>query len=82
MEGATNATGDRRISEPLRWTARRSPSEGEAIVAKLQAAGVSVETETFPGVAQEFLPACGGVQKARDALTLVGVGLKLLLGSG
>jgi acetyl esterase/lipase len=46
------ATGE--ISEPLRWTARRSPSEGEAIVAKLQAAGVAVETETFPGVAQDF----------------------------
>jgi acetyl esterase len=47
-------------------------SEGEALVAKLRAAGVDVETETFAGVVHGFLRATGAVQKARDAVAMAG----------
>jgi acetyl esterase len=47
-------------------------SEGEALVAKLRAAGVAVESETFAGVVHGFLRATGSVQKARDAVAMAG----------
>jgi acetyl esterase/lipase len=47
-------------------------SEGDAIAAKLAAAGVSVQTEVIQGMVHGFLRACGSVQKARDALALIG----------
>jgi acetyl esterase len=47
-------------------------SEGEALVKKLRATGVPVETETFAGVVHGFLRATGSVQKARDAVTMAG----------
>ncbi len=47
-------------------------SEGEALVAKLRASGVTVETETFPGVVHGFLRATGSVRKARDAVATAG----------
>jgi acetyl esterase len=47
-------------------------SEGEALVAKLRASGVAVETETFSGVVHGFLRATGAVQKARDAGAVAG----------
>ncbi len=47
-------------------------SEGEALVAKLRASGVEVETETFTGVVHGFLRATGSVQKARDAVAMAG----------
>jgi acetyl esterase len=47
-------------------------SEGEALVAKLRASGVDVETETFGGVVHGFLRATGSVQKARDAVAMAG----------
>ena len=43
-------------------------SEGEALVAKLRAAGVSVESETFPGLIHGFVRAGAAVTKARDAM--------------
>ena len=51
-------------------------SEGEALAAKLAAAGVRVRAEIFDGVVHGFLRACGSVQKARDALTLIGEWLR------
>ena len=47
-------------------------SEGEALVAKLRAAHVPVETETFAGTVHGFLRATGSVQKARDAVAMAG----------
>jgi acetyl esterase len=47
-------------------------SEGEALVAKLRAAGVPVETEIFAGTVHGFLRATGTVQKARDAVAMAG----------
>ncbi|HWG71024.1 MAG TPA: alpha/beta hydrolase [Steroidobacteraceae bacterium] len=47
-------------------------SEGEALVAKLREAGVSVESETFAGVLHGFVRATGTVRKARDAVALAG----------
>jgi acetyl esterase len=47
-------------------------SEGEALVAKLRAAGVEVEAETFAGVAHGFLRATATVAKARRAVALAG----------
>jgi len=43
-------------------------SEGEALVARLRAAGVDVESETFPGVVHGFVRATAQVAKARDAM--------------
>jgi acetyl esterase len=51
-------------------------SEGEALVAKLRAAGVAVETETFAGVVHGFLRATGAVQKARDAVGIAGAWMR------
>jgi acetyl esterase len=47
-------------------------SEGDALAAKLAAAGVPVQTEVIQGMVHGFLRACGVVQKARDALALIG----------
>ena len=47
-------------------------SEGEALVTKLRAAGVAVETETFAGVVHGFLRATGAVRKVRDAVGAAG----------
>jgi acetyl esterase len=47
-------------------------SEGEALVVKLRAAGVPVDTHTFPGTVHGFLRATGSVQKARDAVAMAG----------
>jgi acetyl esterase len=47
-------------------------SEGEALVAKLRASGVVVETETFAGTVHGFLRATGAVGKARDAVAMAG----------
>ena len=51
-------------------------SEGEAMVAKLRAAGVAVETETFAGVVHGFLRATETVGKARAAVAAAGRWLK------
>jgi acetyl esterase len=53
-------------------------SEGEALVAKLRAAGVPVETETFAGAVHGFLRATGSVSKARDAMAMAGNWLRRL----
>jgi acetyl esterase len=55
-------------------------SEGEALVAKLRAAGVAVETETFAGTVHGFLRATGSVQKARDAVALAGAWMRRIGG--
>jgi acetyl esterase len=47
-------------------------SEGEALVDRLRAAGVTVEAETFAGVVHGFLRATGAVSKARDAVAMAG----------
>jgi acetyl esterase len=47
-------------------------SEGDAMAAKLAAAGVPVRTEVIPGMVHGFLRACGSVRKARETLTLIG----------
>jgi acetyl esterase len=47
-------------------------SEGEALVAKLRASGVAVETATFAGVVHGFLRATGSVRKAREAVAMAG----------
>ena len=46
-------------------------SEGDAMAAKLAAAGVQVRAEVFQGMVH-----CGTVQKARDALVLIGEWLR------
>jgi len=51
-------------------------SEGEALVARLRAAGVAVESETYAGTVHGFLRATGSVQKARDAVAAAGRWLK------
>ena len=51
-------------------------SEGEALVEKLHAAGVPVETRTFPGTVHGFLRATGSVQKARDAVAAAGAWMR------
>jgi acetyl esterase len=53
-------------------------SEGEALVAKLRAAGVAVQTKTFAGTVHGFLRATGSVQKARDAVAMAGAWMKQL----
>ncbi len=55
-------------------------SEGEALVAKLRASGVAVETETFAGVVHGFLRATGSVQKARDAVAMAGNWMRRVAG--
>lgn len=55
-------------------------SEGEALVAKLRASGVPVETETFAGTVHGFLRATGAVQKARDAVAAAGAWMRRLSG--
>jgi acetyl esterase len=47
-------------------------SEGDAMAAKLTTAGVRIQTEVIQGMVHGFLRACGTVQKARDALALIG----------
>ena len=51
-------------------------SEGEALVARLRAAGNPVETRTFNGVVHGFLRATSAVQKARDAVAAAGDWMK------
>lgn len=51
-------------------------SEGEAMAAKLRAAGVPVELEIFPGVVHGFLRATASVGKARDAVAQAGAWLQ------
>ena len=51
-------------------------SEGDAIAEKLAAIGVPVRTEVIQGMVHGFLRACGSVQKARDALALIGEWLR------
>jgi acetyl esterase len=51
-------------------------SEGEALAAKLQAAGVPVEMEIFPGVVHGFMRAMATVGKARDAVDKAGAWLR------
>ena len=55
-------------------------SEGEALIAKLRAAGVAVETETFAGTVHGFLRATGSVQKARDAVAMAGDWMRRIAG--
>jgi acetyl esterase len=55
-------------------------SEGEALVAKLRAAGVAVETETYPGVVHGFLRATGSVRKAQDAVAKAGAWMRRVAG--
>ena len=47
-------------------------SEGEALVARLRAAAVPVETDTYAGVLHGFFRATDGLQKARDAVARAG----------
>ncbi len=47
-------------------------SEGEALVTRLRAAGVPVESETYAGVVHGFLRAMATVGKARAAVTQAG----------
>ncbi|HEY8290622.1 MAG TPA: alpha/beta hydrolase [Acetobacteraceae bacterium] len=51
-------------------------SEGEALVAKLRAAGVPVESETFAGVLHGFVRATETVRKARDAVAMAGAWMR------
>jgi acetyl esterase len=53
-------------------------SEGEALVAKLRAAGVPVENEDFTGTVHGFLRATGTVQIARDAVAAAGAWMRRL----
>ena len=55
-------------------------SEGEALVAKLRASGVAVETETFAGTVHGFLRATGAVRKARDAVAMAGAWMTRIAG--
>ena len=55
-------------------------SEGEALIAKLIAAGVAVESETFSGTVHGFLRATGSVQKARDAVAMAGNWMQRIAG--
>lgn len=51
-------------------------SEGEAMAAKLSASGVAVRTEIIQGMVHGFLRACGSVQRAREAMALIGEWLR------
>lgn len=51
-------------------------SEGEALVAKLRAAGVAVEGETYAGVLHGFLRGTGTIGKARAAVAQAGAWMK------
>jgi len=51
-------------------------SEGEALIRRLRAAGVDVESETYAGTVHGFLRATGTVQKARDAVAAAGQWLR------
>jgi len=51
-------------------------SEGEALVEKLRASGVDVETRTFQGVVHGFLRATASVSKAREAVATAGAWMK------
>jgi len=51
-------------------------SEGEALAARLQAAGVAVDVEIFPGVVHGFMRAMATVGKARDAVEKGGAWLR------
>jgi acetyl esterase len=51
-------------------------SEGEALAAKLQAAGVQVELEIVPGVLHGFMRAMATVGKARDAVDKAGAWMR------
>ena len=51
-------------------------SEGEALVARLRAAGVAAETATLAGTVHGFLRATGSVRKARDAVAMAGAWMK------
>lgn len=51
-------------------------SEGEALVTKLRAAGVDVETRTFAGVVHGFLRATATVTKAREAVAAAGTWMR------
>ena len=55
-------------------------SEGDALVARLRAAGVAVETETFTGTVHGFLRATASVQKARDAVAMAGAWMRRISG--
>ena len=55
-------------------------AEGEALVAKLRAAGVAVESETFTGAVHGFLRATASVQKARDAVAMAGAWMRRISG--
>jgi acetyl esterase len=51
-------------------------SEGEALAAKLQAAGVPVELEIVPSVLHGFMRAMATVHKARDAVDKAGAWMR------
>jgi acetyl esterase/lipase len=55
-------------------------SEGEALVAKLRAAGVDTDTRTFQGVVHGFLRATGAVAKAREAVAHAGAWMRRVAG--
>jgi len=54
-------------------------SEGEALIAKLRAAGVPVEAETFPGLVHGFVRSGEFVAKARDAMAKAVTWMKRVL---
>jgi acetyl esterase len=56
-------------------------SEGEALVEKLRASGVAVETETFAGTVHGFLRATSAVRKARDAVAMAGAWMTRVAGT-
>jgi acetyl esterase len=55
-------------------------SEGEALVAKLRASGVAVDTRTFTGVVHGFLRATEQVSKAREAVAMAGDWMRRVAG--
>lgn len=56
-------------------------SEGDAIAGKLKAAGVSVDSRTFDGVAHEFFGQGVVVESARDAVKYAGDALRKAFGN-